>query len=103
MLLARARGQHQETITEVLVMSGMKSLLFKAHLPAAVEDEALVDRSIDEAFFGPNDPRVAPIYVDAERARDLINDMWGEILTEDACMFALARFLGRYDDTGNFD
>jgi len=82
---------------EEQTVGGMKSLLFKAHLPAAVEDalEALIDRSIDEAFFGPNDPRVAPIYVDAERARNLINDLWSEILTADACTSALARFLDR--------
>jgi len=80
-------------------MGQMKSLLFKTYLPTNIEDafEALVDRSLDEMYFGPNDPRVAPIYVDAERARNLITDLWTEILTADACASALARFLDRYD------
>jgi hypothetical protein len=97
-------------------MGGMKSLLDQTRLPKHYEDafeklqdeiDELIDRSLDEAYYGllPYDPHpVAQIICDkpiaADRAHQLLTEMWGDLLTKDAIDDACARFMDQ--DTAHF-
>lgn len=76
----------------------MKSLLFKTHLPDTVEDafEALIDASIANAYFGACEPHRGPI--DAEHARTLIFEMWGELVREGRALERACAVLGSVCD-----
>ena len=77
-------------------MGGMKHLLFAARLPDVVETafEALVDDSLADAYFGASEPRRGP--VDADHARDLLFEMWRELVHDDPLWSARARSLDTY-------
>jgi hypothetical protein len=78
-------------------MSRVKELLFAHRLPDATETEfeELIQRSLVDAYFGPNMPLVGP--VDAGHARNLLFQMWSGLAHEDALWSALAHFLERYE------
>jgi len=77
-------------------MGAMKNLMFAARLPDAIEVafEALIDDSLAAMYFGPSEPRRGP--VDADHARNLLFEMWRELVHEDPLWSALARFLDTY-------
>jgi len=77
-------------------MGGMKNLLFAVRLPDTVEQafEALIDDSLADMYFGASKPRRGP--VDADHARDLLFELWRELVHDDALWSALARFLDAY-------
>jgi hypothetical protein len=86
----RHRGTIPNIIIGIEIMGGMKTLLFKTCLSNATEQalEALIDRSLAEYYLGGSMPYRGP--TDADRARSLLFELWGELVREDVLWSALA-------------
>jgi hypothetical protein len=84
-------------------MGAMKNLLFAVRLPDAVETafEQMIDDSLADAYFGASEPRRGP--VDANHARNLLFEMWRELVHDDSLWSALARFLDLYATNNSED
>ena len=90
-------------------MGGMKSLLDQTRLPKHREDasnklqdeiDELIDQSIEEAYYGSllyDSHPVAQIIcsepIDADRAHQLLTEMWRDLIPEDAIDAACERFV----------
>src|SRR5262249_1313638 len=94
-------------------MGDMKSLLDVARLPRDTEEkvEELIAGSIADEYFGsltPYDPHPlaqltmsAPI--DPDRIHQLLTEMWGHLLTEEAINAACDRFVDAYSERAEHD
>jgi hypothetical protein len=90
-------------------MGAMKSLLDAARLPKHIEKtfeqlneqiEALIDESLDNAYYGlpygdthPAALCARNLPIDVDRVRYLLVEMWGELISTEAIDAACERFV----------